>query len=45
MTDKKLSPEVVAVIVAAVQKMIGGEVHAVKIKPSENWALESKRRR
>lgn len=45
MSEQKLSPEVVAVIVAAVQKMLGGEVRAVRIKPSVNWSLESKRRR
>ncbi len=42
---KKLKPEVVAVITAAVQAMCkGGKVVAVKVKRNENWTLASRNR-
>ncbi len=35
---KNVSPEVVAVITAAIQSMMGSNVVALKIKPSTVWA-------
>ena len=44
MAIKKVSPEVVAAITAAIQQVSGGKVVAVKIKRNENWTLASKNR-
>ena len=46
MSEKKATPEVIAVITAAVQQAMGGagKVVAVKIKTNANWALANKNR-
>ncbi|MBR1728058.1 MAG: hypothetical protein IJ728_00815 [Selenomonadaceae bacterium] len=42
MADKKISPEIIAIITAAVQSMTGGKVVAVKVKKNPNWTLAAK---
>ena len=39
---KGVTPEVVAVISAAVQSMVGSKVIAVRIKRSDVWALSAR---
>ncbi len=39
---KNVSPEIVAVISAAIQAMMGGKVVAVKIKNSTAWAMAAR---
>ena len=42
MSTKEISPEIVAVISAAVQMMGGGKVRAVRIKRSDAWVMSAR---
>ncbi|MBR1397140.1 MAG: hypothetical protein IJ563_06370 [Selenomonadaceae bacterium] len=44
MADKKVSPEIIAIITAAVQSMTGGsgKVVAVKVKQNPIWTLTNR---
>ena len=42
MAEQNINPEIIAIITAAVQSMIGGKVVAVKIKSNPNWTMSNR---